>query len=147
MEKVSGRAPSGQALAVPVEPASGLAPMGFDPSRVVTVTAADWNGDSFDGSPFDPAPAPEWLMQAIRAGHIKGDCPGSTDYAVWWVWTPYGKVLAEPGDKIVQHHNGDLGVIRWTRDSDGSPNDGDAKQGSVEDDSAAIAQTPSGDPS
>ena len=30
---VSGRDPSGQALAVPVEPASGLAPSGFDPSR------------------------------------------------------------------------------------------------------------------
>jgi hypothetical protein len=29
----AGRAPTGQALAVPVEPASGLAPAGFDPSR------------------------------------------------------------------------------------------------------------------
>jgi hypothetical protein len=92
--------------------------LGFDPSRVVTVTAADWNGDSFDGSPFDPAPAPEWLVEAIRAKRIVGDCPGSTDYAVWWVHAPYGKVVAEPGDKIVLHDNGALGVIRWSPASD-----------------------------
>jgi hypothetical protein len=36
MSKVSGRAPSGQALAVPVEPVSRLDPTGFDPSRVVS---------------------------------------------------------------------------------------------------------------
>jgi hypothetical protein len=33
MNKVSGRAPTGQALAVPVEPVARLDPTGFDPSR------------------------------------------------------------------------------------------------------------------
>jgi hypothetical protein len=40
MDTDSVRAPSGQALAVPVEPASGLAPSGFDPSRVEAFVTA-----------------------------------------------------------------------------------------------------------
>jgi len=38
---VSGARPSEQALAVPVEPASGLAPSGFDPSRDLTFRLTD----------------------------------------------------------------------------------------------------------
>jgi hypothetical protein len=51
-ESEDGRAPSGQALAVPVEPASGLAPLGFDPSRedqtiatVMSAVALAFNSD------------------------------------------------------------------------------------------------------
>jgi hypothetical protein len=37
-----GRVPSGQALAVPVEPVSRLDPSGFDPSRIMTELSALW---------------------------------------------------------------------------------------------------------
>lgn len=45
MDKDLGRDPLGQALAVPVEPASSLAPTGFDPSRVVPVRQTVFGDD------------------------------------------------------------------------------------------------------
>jgi hypothetical protein len=49
-----------QALAVPVEPASGLAPPGFDPSRIIdiAVAIAAELGDDFDAAPYSKA---EWI--------------------------------------------------------------------------------------
>jgi hypothetical protein len=63
----------------------------------VKVTAADFNGREWDGSPFDPAPAPAWLMEAIEAGDITVSPSHSTDYAVWDV---FGAGEAWPGDFI-----------------------------------------------
>ena len=66
----------------------------------VRVTSADFNGKDWDGSPFDPAPAPDWLLPALKAGDIKvsngGHC---TDYAVWDV---RGAGEAWPGDHIIR---------------------------------------------
>lgn len=81
----------------------------------VEVTAADFNGRDWDGSPFEPVPVPQWIIAAVAAGKITPDCPGSTDYAVWDVSTPGGKVVAEPGDKIVRNVDGSFTVTRWTR--------------------------------
>lgn len=73
-------------------------------SERVRVTAADFNGHDWDGSPFDPAPAPEWLLPAIIAGDItvsnNGHC---TDYAVWSV---KGAGEAWPGDTIIRNVDG-----------------------------------------
>ena len=72
-------------------------PSGFDPARV-RVTAADYNGQSWDGSPFNHVP--KWLEMALRQGAItiKED---DRDYALWAVETPSGTKIAEPGDDIV----------------------------------------------
>jgi hypothetical protein len=68
-----------------------------DESRV-RVTAADFNGRDWDGSPFSHVPA--WLEAALRLGSIaiKAD---DRDYALWAVETPSGTKIAEPGDDII----------------------------------------------
>lgn len=65
----------------------------------VRVTAADFNGRTWDGSPFDGGP--EWLLDAVAGGRVVPDTPNHTDYAEWRVSTPEGIVLATPGDEIV----------------------------------------------
>jgi hypothetical protein len=53
---VSGRVPSGRALTVPVEPASSLAPSGFDPSRIRVLVACEYSAtvrDAFRARGFD----------------------------------------------------------------------------------------------
>jgi hypothetical protein len=62
------------------------------------VTAADFNGNDWDGSPFNHVP--QWLETALRRGTItiKED---DRDYALWAVDTPEGIKVAEPGDDIV----------------------------------------------
>lgn len=64
----------------------------------VRVTSADFNGRDWDGSPFDPVPAPEWLQLALKAGDVTVSNKHSTDYAVWDV---RGAGEAWPGDHIV----------------------------------------------
>lgn len=78
---------------------------GFDPARVC-VTAADFNGYDWDGSPFDHLP--KWLEKALEQG-IVSVAPDDRDYAVWAVNTVTGVVRAEPGDTIV-NLGGFLGV-------------------------------------
>jgi hypothetical protein len=70
---------------------------GGDPFRV-RVTAADFNGSSWDGSPFSHVP--NWLETALRLGSItiKAD---DRDYALWAVETPSGTKIAGPDDEIV----------------------------------------------
>ena len=73
------------------------------------VTAADFNGSTWDGSPFDPM-AP-WIADAARAGRIKAKgC--DRDYAVFEVQTSNGMVVALPGDRIERALNGTLTVVR-----------------------------------
>lgn len=62
--------------------------------EAVQVTAADYNGRTWDGSPFSKIP--EWLKEAIEQGIVSVE-PSSTDYALWRVVTVVG-----PGDQIVR---------------------------------------------
>lgn len=102
----SGRDPSGQALAVPATPANAVdGPAGFDPSRV-RVTAADYNGATWDGCPFSHIP--KWLESALRLGAVQV-VADDRDYALWSVETSSGPQIAEPGDDIVCQ-DGHLGV-------------------------------------
>jgi hypothetical protein len=77
-------------------------------SEYVTVTAADWNGRSFDGCPFSETP--EWLMEAVTSGKINADTPNDTDYAEWWIDTPEGRRLASAGDIIHRNELGELTI-------------------------------------
>lgn len=74
----------------------------------VGVTAADFNGRSFDGSPFDAFP--NWLQVALAYGVVRADTPNCTDYAEWWVKTTEGEILAGPDHVIVLFDDGKLGV-------------------------------------
>jgi len=45
----------------------------------VMVLAADFNGETWDGFPFDADPP--WLRSALACGEIRAVTPGCTDYA------------------------------------------------------------------
>jgi hypothetical protein len=76
----------------------------------VRVTSADYNGQTFDGSPFSVLP--DWLQTAINDLKITiSDKHGDRDYAVWRVETPKGPVYAFPGDRIIRRERGDLSVV------------------------------------
>lgn len=81
----------------------------------VRVTAADFNGRDWDGSPFDPAPAPDWLMVAIKAGDITVSPSHCTDYAVWLV-RDAGE--AWPGDFIKPNDDGTFSIERLPSNPD-----------------------------
>lgn len=73
-------------------------------SDFVDIVAADFNGESWDGSPFEPTPIPRWLSNAIHSNLITVSSRGSDrDYAVFEVKTPNGIVIALPGDRIVRN--------------------------------------------
>lgn len=65
-----------------------------DTEESVQITAADYNGDTWDGSPFSALP--EWLRDAIEQELVTVE-PSNTDYAMWRVVTVIG-----PGDRIVR---------------------------------------------
>ena len=75
----------------------------------VRVTAADFNGVSFDGSPFSCLP--QWLKDALADGALFMHCGGERDYATWGIVTHSGIVNAEPGDYILRRERGDLSVV------------------------------------
>lgn len=62
--------------------------------EAVKVTATDYNGRTWDGSPFSSLP--EWLKDAIEQELVSVE-PSNTDYALWRVVTVVG-----PGDQIVR---------------------------------------------
>lgn len=76
----------------------------------VRVTAADYNGERWDGSPFDSLP--QWLHDAVLHGRVevKGD---DRDYALWSVLTAEGRVIAEPDDSIEPLNDGSLVVHKF----------------------------------
>jgi hypothetical protein len=74
------------------------------PREFITVTAADYNGGSFDGPPFSGVEGQRWVQQAIGDGRLSVK-PDDRDYALWNVKTRHRTVVAEPGDQI--HHNAD----------------------------------------
>lgn len=75
----------------------------------VRVTAADFNGTSWDGCPFSVIP--DWLRNALRDESVAPHTKGSTDYAQWHVMTAKGIVNATPGDWIIRRERGDLSVV------------------------------------
>jgi hypothetical protein len=78
----------------------------------VQITAADFNGRTWDGAPFNDDPA--WLMEAIRSGEIAPVTHNHTDYAEWEIRTLEdgndGRALhvATPGDWIIRGVKGEL---------------------------------------
>jgi len=65
----------------------------------VRVTAADFNGETWDGSPFSHTP--EWLLDALKALEIAVSSKSyGYDYAVWQIGDD-PKCIAMPGDVIV----------------------------------------------
>lgn len=75
--------------------------------EAVRVTAADWNGSTFDGCPFSESAVP-WIIAAIEEKRLVPICPGSTDYAEWEIATLEGKMKAGPGDWIIKGVKGEI---------------------------------------
>ena len=79
--------------------------------EAVQVTSADFNGSTFDGSPFSEMP--DWLYDAMKSG-IVTVYPDDRDYARWRINTledgPNGeaKHIADPGDYIIRGVAGEL---------------------------------------
>lgn len=79
--------------------------------RALVVTAADYNGTQFDGSPVRPLfPMAEgetvndvcpWLMEAIGKGKVLIEARGSTDYAWFGVKDGNNVYWAGPGDVLL----------------------------------------------
>ena len=80
--------------------------------EAVQILASDFNGKTFDGSPFSHSP--DWLIAALQAGTIVPVTPNSTDYAEWEIRTledgadDRAKHVASPGDWIIQGVKGEL---------------------------------------
>jgi hypothetical protein len=74
--------------------------------EAVRVTAADYNGATWDGVPFSELPP--WLVDAVVTRKIVPVTPGDTDYAEWEIQTLEGKMLASPGDWIIRGVKGEL---------------------------------------
>jgi hypothetical protein len=76
----------------------------------VRVNAADFNGESWDGSPFDSFP--QWLHDAVLHGRVEPKAD-DRDYALFSVLTDEGRVIAEPDDRIERLENGSLTVRKF----------------------------------
>ena len=80
--------------------------------EAVQVTAADWNGKTFDGLPFSEHT--DWIADAWITGAISILDERGTDYARWVIRTledgPNGeaKHIADPGDWIIRGISGEL---------------------------------------
>lgn len=82
--------------------------------QAVRVTAADFNGKEFDGSPFECDVADKiWLRQAMAANVLDFHNAGCTDYARWAIKDTFGGLLAvaDPGDYLVRVGN-DITVVK-----------------------------------
>lgn len=77
--------------------------------HAVQVTAADFNGTSWDGSPFVPYTKDKALLEAADFAWLKKAIqnetitihPCDTDYAQWNVRVIGGTMIAAPGDYIM----------------------------------------------
>ena len=77
--------------------------------EAVKITAADFNGKTFDGSPFSETPTPKWIMDAIKSKKLFiDDAHGHTDYARWAVKTLEGTMTAGPDDYLIRGVEGEL---------------------------------------
>jgi len=77
-----------------------------------TVTAADFNGSTFDGNPLVPSNHESSLRLGalITSDQIVIQQTNGTDYATWKVATKDGEVIASPGDFIEILTDGTLRV-------------------------------------
>ena len=77
--------------------------------EAVRVTAADYNGRTWDGSPFalPGGELPKWLGTALQDGTLNVH-PSDTKYAMWAIRTPEGTMIAGPGDWIICGVQGEL---------------------------------------
>jgi hypothetical protein len=74
--------------------------------EAVRITAADFNGSDWDGSPFSEMP--DWLAEAVRAGTVAPHTRGHTDYTEWDIKTLEGTMNAGPGDMLIQGVKGEI---------------------------------------
>jgi hypothetical protein len=84
--------------------------------EAVQILAADYNGFSWDGSPFSDTP--DWLVKALNHQIVIVYPSKETDYALWRITTledgPNGeaKHIASPGDWIIRGVQGELYACR-----------------------------------
>lgn len=124
-------AASSHAAASDLNQRGGAAGEESPPTRFdgVRITSADFNGHTWDGSPFDyPGTIPGWFAAAYENGSIKVE-PDDRDYATWRVLIGDNcHQIAEPGNWIV-NFGGHLAVlssdayraIRGWPDGNGAP--------------------------
>lgn len=82
----------------------------------VTITAADFNGETWDGCPFSVMP--QWLHDAIAAKQIVPYLGRGTDYTDWKVTTSSGDIIAQPGDVIMKTEKGFAVLFHPSHESD-----------------------------
>lgn len=78
----------------------------------VRILATDYNGKTFDGSPFSRFP--KWLREALEDGKIRISPLITTDYATFNVETAQGMVVAGPGDIIWETVFGNIKIKKWS---------------------------------
>lgn len=77
--------------------------------EAVRITAADYDGHTWNGSPFAVAGGerPEWLSRALEDGTLQVQ-PSGTGHAMWAIRTTEGTMIAGPGDWIIRGVKGEL---------------------------------------
>ena len=77
--------------------------------EAVRITAADYNGRTWNGSPFalPGGELPKWLDMALQDGTLNVH-PSGTNYAMWAIRTTEGTMIAGPGDWIIRGLQGEL---------------------------------------
>lgn len=86
-------------------------------TKIVKVTSADFNGKTFDGSPFDligESYDTEWIEQALVSGELRIGTPGDTDYALFGIKSEHDEsiiIWAGPGDYL-KFEDGKVVVIK-----------------------------------
>jgi len=77
--------------------------------EAVRITAADYNGSTWDGSSFvlPGGELPRWLSTALQDGTLQVH-PSDTTYAMWAIRTTEGTMIAGPGDWIICGVRGEL---------------------------------------
>lgn len=73
--------------------------------EAVEVTAADYNGQTWDGFPFSDNPS--WLFEALNSHKITV-AKADTDYAQWDIHTLEGVMRASAGDWIIKGVKGEV---------------------------------------
>lgn len=79
--------------------------------EAIQITAADWNGSTWEGSPFK-GDIPVWLVEALQAGTLMPQARRGTDYAEWDIVTLEGTMTATPGDWIIRGVRGELYPVK-----------------------------------
>ena len=75
--------------------------------EAVQVAAAVYNGNTWNGSPFECDVLPQWLEDAFTNGTIEVH-PSDRDFALLAIKAPEGTMIAEPGDWIIRGVKGEL---------------------------------------